>query len=118
MVGIIVMHAGALVDRAFSRSRLPVWLKPVAGGLVVGAMAVYTPQIMAAGHGAMALDLDLDMTATMIVTIILLKLLACIVSLGSGFRGGLFFASLFVGCLLGKLYAVVLIFPDWILALP
>ena len=36
----------------------------------------------------------------------MLKLFACLVSLASGFRGGLFFASLFVGSLLGKLYAI------------
>ena len=38
--------------------------------------------------------------------LIVLKLFACLVSLASGFRGGLFFASLFVGSLLGKLYAI------------
>ena len=44
------------------------------------------------------------MTATDLATLIVLKLIACLVSLASGFRGGMFFASLFVGSLLGKLY--------------
>ena len=44
------------------------------------------------------------MTATELATLIVLKLSACLVSLASGFRGGMFFASLFVGSLLGKLY--------------
>ena len=39
-------------------------------------------------------------------TLIVLKLFACLVSLAPGFRGGLFFASLFVGTLLGKLYSI------------
>ena len=38
--------------------------------------------------------------------LIALKLFASMTSLASGFRGGLFFASLFVGSLLGKLYAI------------
>ena len=46
------------------------------------------------------------MTATELATLIVLKLFACLVSLASGFRGGLFFASLFVGSLLGKLYSI------------
>ncbi len=37
--------------------------------------------------------------------ILLLKVCASSLSLGSGFRGGLFFSSLFMGSLLGKLFA-------------
>jgi CIC family chloride channel protein len=60
--------------------------------------------VLAAGHGALGLDFYWPMTATDLATLIVLKLFACLVSLASGFRGGLFFASLFVGSLLGKLY--------------
>ena len=41
----------------------------------------------------------------MIAGVFLLKALASIVSLGSGFRGGLFFATLFMGALGGRLFA-------------
>jgi CIC family chloride channel protein len=51
------------------------------------------------------------MGGLVILTIIGLKLCACLISLASGFRGGLFFASLFVGCLIGKLFAVALQYP-------
>ncbi len=73
---------------------------------MVGSMALYTPQVLGAGHGALGLDFYSPMTATALATLIVLKLFACLVSLASGFRGGLFFASLFVGSLLGKLYAI------------
>jgi CIC family chloride channel protein len=106
IVGICVMQAAALVERGFNR--IPVWIRPALGGLCVGVMAIYTPQVLAAGHGAMVLDLGRDMPAFLIVTIAALKLFACTVSLASGFRGGMFFASLFVGCLLGKLYAIII----------
>jgi CIC family chloride channel protein len=109
IVGILVMYAAAFVERAFNR--IPVFIRPALGGLCVGAMAIYTPQVLAAGHGAMVLDLGRGMSAILIITIALLKLCACIVSLASGFRGGMFFASLFVGCLLGKLYAIIVVQP-------
>ncbi|MES1148709.1 MAG: chloride channel protein, partial [Bradyrhizobium guangdongense] len=67
-----------------------------------------TPQVLAAGHGAMVLDLHHNMTIALIAMIIALKLTACLVSLASGFRGGLFFASLFVGSLIGNFFAAVL----------
>ncbi|MFY9968423.1 MAG: chloride channel protein [Roseiarcus sp.] len=105
-VGVGAMRAAALIERAFHAAvpwRLP---RPVAGGLMLGAMALYTPQVLGAGHGALGLDFYWPMTATQLSVLIVLKLFASLVSLASGFRGGLFFASLFVGSLLGKLYSI------------
>lgn len=110
-IGIAVMRSSALVERLFNQPWLPVWLKTPIGGLCIGAMAIVTPQVLAAGHGAMVLDLHRDMAMGVIAMIIGLKLCACLISLASGFRGGLFFASLFVGSLIGKLYAMVLQLP-------
>jgi chloride channel protein, CIC family len=107
-IGIAVMRSSSLFERLFAQSWLPVWIKPVIGGVCVGAMAIVTPQVLAAGHGAMVLDLHRDMAAGFIATVIVLKLIACLLSLASGFRGGLFFASLFVGSLIGKLFAALL----------
>ena len=100
--------AGGGVDRTcvpLRRSR-GVSFVPSPGGLLVGSMALYTPQVLGAGHGALGLDFYWPMTARELATLIVLKLFACLVSLASGFRGGMFFASLFVGSLLGKLYAI------------
>ncbi len=105
-VGIVVMRSSAVVERLFAW--MPVWIRAVIGGVCIGGMAIVTPQVLAAGHGAMVLDLHRDMAAGVIAVIIILKLSACLISLASGFRGGLFFASLFVGSLLGKLFAVLL----------
>ncbi|MGJ4951593.1 chloride channel protein [Bradyrhizobium sp. HKCCYLS20291] len=105
-IGIVVMRASPAVERLFVR--IPIWLRPAIGGVCVGAMAIVTPQVLAAGHGAMLLDLHREMAVGLIATIIVLKLAACLISLASGFRGGLFFASLFIGSLLGKLFAGLL----------
>jgi CIC family chloride channel protein len=107
VIGILVMRSSSLFERVFAQKWLPVWLRPVIGGLCVGGLAIVTPQVLAAGHGAMVLDLHRDMAIGFIATVIALKLVACLVSLASGFRGGLFFASLFVGSLLGKFFAGV-----------
>ena len=107
-IGIAVMRSSSLFERLFAQSWLPVWIKPVIGGVCVGAMAIVTPQVLAAGHGAMVLDLHREMATGFIAIVIALKLTACLMSLASGFRGGLFFASLFVGSLIGKLFAALL----------
>jgi CIC family chloride channel protein len=108
-VGILIMRSSSVFERVFARKWLPVWFRPVIGGVCVGAMAIVTPQVLAAGHGAMVLDLHRDMATSFIAIVIGLKVTACLISLASGFRGGLFFASLFVGSLLGKFYAAVLV---------
>jgi len=115
-IGIAVMRISPLVERLFTQPWLPVWIRPVIGGVCVGAMAIVTPQVLAAGHGAMLLDLHLELAAGIIAVIIVLKLVACLISLASGFRGGLFFASLFVGSLLGKLFAALLLMAAPMLA--
>jgi len=107
-IGILVMRSSSLFERVFKQKWLPVWLRPVIGGICVGGLAIVTPQVLAAGHGAMVLDLHREMAISLIATVIALKLTACLISLASGFRGGLFFCSLFVGSLLGKFFASVL----------
>ena len=108
VIGILVMRSSSLFERVFAQKWLPVWIRPVIGGLCVGGLAIVTPQVLAAGHGAMVLDLHMEMAIGLIATVIALKLIACLVSLASGFRGGLFFCSLFVGSLLGKFFAAAI----------
>ena len=62
---------------------------------MVGSMALYTQQVLGAGHGALGLDFYWPMTASELTTLVVLKLFACLVSLASGFREGMFFR--FVG---------------------
>src|SRR6202453_605611 len=105
-VGVGAMRAAALVERSFQASPLPSWARPVLGGAVLAAFATCTPQVLGAGHGALGLDIPRALPASTLVTLTALKLTASLVSLASGFRGGLFFASIFVGALMGKLFAL------------
>jgi len=61
--------------------------------------------VLSAGHGALHLNLGSEVAIPTLLGILLLKSLASAVSIGSGFRGGLFFASLFMGALIGKIFA-------------
>lgn len=104
LLGIVLMLAVSASDFLFRRSGLPPWLRPAVGGALVGAMALVTPQVLGAGHGAMERDLVMAMAPAAVATVIVLKGTAAAVSLGSGFRGGLFYASLLIGSLVGRLY--------------
>ena len=106
------MVAVAFSERCFARlSFFGGFLRPILGGALLGALALLTPTVLGAGHGAMQILLVSNPTWLLLTTTIVLKMLASAISLGSGFRGGLFFASLMLGALIGQLYSVVLSSP-------
>ncbi len=106
--GILLMRGVTLTEELFRRSGVRAWMRPAMGGLAVGLLAIISPQVLSSGHAALQIGLDAPYTIGTISMLILVKALASAISLGSGFRGGLFFASLFLGAMLGKLYAALL----------
>src|SRR6185437_4327845 len=108
LIGVAAMRAASVLERLFRAGPLPAWGRPVVGGAIVALLATLTPQMLGAGHGALILDSDRDLSALALAALIGLKLTACMVSLASGFRGGMFFASLYTGALIGKLYALIM----------
>ncbi len=105
VLGIVLMRGVALCEAAFARLRIRPTLRTVAGGLVVGLMAIVSPQVMSSGHGALRVIGTLDLSVRTVAIVFALKVAASIASLGSGFRGGLFFSSLLIGSLGGHLVA-------------
>jgi len=105
LLGITLMRCVAIWERVSARLRVPVWLRPTIGGALVGALALISPQVLGSGHGALHLTAMVELPLATIALIFVLKSVASIVSLGSGFRGGLFFASLLIGALGGRLFA-------------
>ncbi|MFS0771127.1 chloride channel protein [Sphingomonas sp. 1P08PE] len=105
LIGIVLMRSVALVEMVTRRLKLPGWSRPAIGGALLIPLAALSPQALSAGHGALHMDLMAGVSLGLIATIILTKSAAAIVSLGFGFRGGLFFASLFLGTLVGHLFA-------------
>ncbi|MCA1396321.1 chloride channel protein [Bradyrhizobium sp. BRP56] len=117
-VSILVMLAVAFSERCFQWVTLfSGFVRPILGGLLLGGLALLTPTVLGAGHGAMQILLVSNPSWLLLTTTIVLKILASAISLGSGFRGGLFFASLLLGALIGQLYSVVLTGPFPTLAL-
>jgi CIC family chloride channel protein len=105
LFGIAIMRGVALCEALLAKTRLWPPLRPALGGLAVGAMALWTPQVMSSGHGALHFTGIVSLPLAVIAGVFLLKAMASIVSLGSGFRGGLFFATLLMGALGGRLFA-------------
>ena len=114
LFGIGIMRGVALCEELLTKLRLWPPLRPALGGLCVGVLALITPQVMSSGHGALHFAGFISIPLTVVATMFILKAIASIISLGTGFRGGLFFATLFLGALGGHLFAAGFdtIWPD------
>jgi chloride channel protein, CIC family len=106
--GILMMRGVALCETLFSRLKLRFTLRTALGGLLVGLLAVVAPQVMSSGHGALRFSGMFQLSLATVALLFVLKIIASVISLGSGFRGGLFFSSLLIGALGGNLLATAL----------
>jgi CIC family chloride channel protein len=112
--GIVIMRGVAFCEALFARLKLRYTLRTAIGGLLVGLLATQAPQVMSSGHGALHFAGMLQLSLVTVALLFVLKIAASVISLGSGFRGGLFFSSLLIGALGGHLLAVALttVFPS------
>lgn len=89
--------------------RLPVaWLRPTAGGLAVGAIALAVPEVLGRGYATTGGILQGDIPVTgALVGLLIAKTLATSASLGSLGSGGIFAPALFLGATFGALFGQV-----------
>jgi len=107
LLGIAVMRLVTLVEHRLQGWTVIASWRPVLGGALLIPLALASPQTLSAGHGALHLDLALHPALSFLLIVLGLKILASVISLSFGFRGGLFFASLFLGSLFGQAFAVI-----------
>jgi CIC family chloride channel protein len=95
-------------EDVFARTRLPVTLKLGLGGLVVGTISIWKPEVWGNGYGVVESVLNSHWTWEALMTILVLKVLATVATTGSGAVGGVFTPTLFCGAVLGALYGEIL----------
>jgi CIC family chloride channel protein len=108
IIAIATMTGVTRIERFLRRQALPRWVGPTIGGLVVGMVATVYPEVLGAGHGALQLVLEKSLPWSILLGLIAAKGLASAVSVGAGFRGGLFSSSLLLGAVFGGAAVVAL----------
>jgi CIC family chloride channel protein len=105
--------AGGFVSVAFTKLllwmrarflRFPkktLWFQPVAGGLTVGMMGWFMPQLLGVGYKHVGEALNGNMALKMMILLLVLKFFAVVASYASGNAGGIFGPGLFLGAMLG-----------------
>jgi CIC family chloride channel protein len=103
--------------------KLPLPIKTMFAGLIVGAIAVFLPQIMGSGRETMNALLNgdtVEFTFLLLLALVVGKMLGTTISLGGGFVGGMFAPSLFVGAAFGFAFGQIAnaLFPGMFSANP
>ncbi len=101
-------------DDLFEKTKIPQWIRPLFGGLIVGIIAIFYPHIMGVGYDTIRVLFDNQLTLRVMLLLVFLKLFATSVTIGSGGSGGIFAPSLFIGAMLGGAFGTIvnMLFPD------
>ena len=98
----------------FETLRVNNFLKPALGGLILGIMGIFYPQVFGVGYEAISLALHEQTVVWVLFILVFMKIVATSLTLGSGGSGGIFAPSLFMGAMLGGFFGTIvhLAFPQ------
>ncbi len=111
---IAFMRTVMVAEKVVARVPLPAWSRPALAGLIIGLMALAFPQILGVGYEAMDSALSDFYPLWLLLALIAVKTLATALCLASGFGGGVFSPSLFIGAMVGGAFGFIATdaFPD------
>jgi CIC family chloride channel protein len=120
VVAILYIKTLYTFEDAFEAVNMPQYFKPMLGGLCVGLIGftvlIYTgnPHILGVGYDSIGALLDGEIIFQVVLALIILKILATSLTVGSGGSGGVFAPSLFIGAMGGGSFGMIVhySFPD------
>lgn len=112
-VGVLFTKTLYRIEDLFDDIKFPDYLKGLFGGLILGTCALFFPQILGVGYGAIDLALMQEMAWWLLLILVPIKILATSITIGSGGSGGIFAPSLFLGAMAGGFFGFVVnqLFP-------
>ncbi|MEM7207363.1 MAG: chloride channel protein [Pseudomonadota bacterium] len=98
----------------WARTSLPIWMRPMVAGLIIGLVAIQFPLVLGVGYEATDMALRGSLPVFLLFAMCAAKVFATGVCLGSGFAGGVFSPALFIGAMLGGSFwwGAVQFYPD------
>lgn len=106
-VAIVFQFSLFIADYSAKKLDLPLWIRPVLGGLVLGIIGVYYPQVLGIGYETTNDALWTRIPIMLMVILVVLKIFASSISYASRFGGGVFSPALYLGALTGGIFGVV-----------
>jgi CIC family chloride channel protein len=113
LTSILLMRTLFGTHKAFESLQIHPALKPAVGGLFVGFIGFFYPQIFGVGYDVITDSLNGSLTLKLMLLLIFLKIIAFSFTMGSGGSGGSIVPALFVGAMMGGSYGSIVhgLFP-------
>jgi len=107
VAAITMMRSIELAQLSARKAPLPGWCLPMLGGALVGVIALAFPQVLGVGYGTTDAALKGQFELWFLLTLLAAKTAAVAICIGSGFAGGVFSPSLFIGAMVGGAFGLV-----------
>ena len=107
IVAIVFQFSVVATDYVARNIIMPLWLRPAVGGLMIGAIGVFFPEILGVGYEATDSALRNQLPIWMLLTLLVLKTAATSITLASRFGGGVFSPSLYLGAMAGGAFGLI-----------
>jgi CIC family chloride channel protein len=101
VVAIVFMRTLYFTEDVFEKIPIPEYLKAALGGLLVGFIGIEYANVFGVGYSSITMALTGALPAVMLGTLLVAKILATSITIGSGGSGGIFAPSLFLGAMTG-----------------
>lgn len=114
LVSVIFQFALVGTDYVARNIDIPLFYRPVIGGLMIGSIGVFLPEILGVGYEATDMALKNQLGIELLLILIVAKTAATAVTLASRFGGGVFSPALYLGAMTGAAYGLITsaVFPE------
>lgn len=113
LFGVVYVKTFYGMRDGFRKLPLADWQKPALGGLLLGILALFVPQVLGSGYGWVQAALYGKMALWIMLVVALAKVVATGLTISSGGSGGVFAPSLVIGAMLGGTFGATaeILFP-------
>lgn len=111
LVSVVFIRSIFAVEDMWKELPIPPWIRPAIAGALVGALAVMFPEVLGVGYEAMVNALNETYELHFLLALIVVKIAATAICMGSGFGGGIFSPSLFLGAVVGGAFGIIATIP-------
>lgn len=113
LISIVYIRGLSLCHHRIKSIPMPIWLKPALGGLLVGLIGVFIPHVMGEGYDWIAHVVARPESIGLLLLLLVFKILATGITLGSGNPGGSFAPAVFIGVMGGAAFGLLTTQVGW-----
>jgi len=114
LVSVIFQFALVSTDYVARGIDIPLFFRPVLGGFMIGAIAIFFPEILGVGYEATDMALKNQLGIELLLALLVAKTAATAITIASRFGGGVFSPALYLGAMTGGAFGLIAsnVFPE------